>query len=193
MKFSNVDVIGKQLIMNHNKKHEKKGFWTKLIKSKEPEYTFSFYTPKDIYNRSLSLCHDVEMELAEGEEFTISDLARALYTDFINFVRDSNDFHDTYKRLKTRDFSPTIISPYSTEEVYDGVIFEEVRGFEIVETKICHRDALRGEYHLKDMLLSYPEHGYILEHVLEIVFYNFVDNYRKCLIKNPIDKILHYW
>ena len=42
------------------------------------------------------------------------------------------------------------------------------------------------------MLDIYPEHQFTLENILEITYSNFIDDYRKGLIKNPIEKIMQY-
>lgn len=195
MKFSNCDVISREAkIIESRKEMGGLGIMSRLYNTflipRYPKHTFHFYIPEDIYIRAVSFSQDVEDEL--GKNFTVSDLANVLYTDFIEYIRNTNDVHDTYKRLKVRNYTPTKIIPYSTEEVYNGVLFEEVRGFEIVSVTVDHRDALRGEYVLKDMIYHYPNHGYILENIMEIVFYDFINDYRKGLIKNPVQKIMQY-
>lgn len=199
MKFSNVDVIGnEEYLLESRKERETKGVFGRIFNAiiypKNPKYTFCFYMPKYIYLRSVSFCDEVEEEV--GGEFNVSDLARVLYDDFLeyvkNFKNDINEIHNIYSRLKARSLNPTRIIPFSTDEVYEGVIFKEHRGFELIKVKIEHKDALRGELLLRDMLEIYPEHGFILENVLEIIYYDFIEDFRKFLIKNPVQKIAQY-
>jgi hypothetical protein len=195
MKFSQIDCISKERVfLAENKEVEAMKFFGRLfnriIYPKNPKYTFSFYVPKFLYMRSISFCEDVAAEIEE--RFTIDDLARVLYTDFLEYVKKTNDIHDIYKRLNARSRAKTTIKPYSVEDTTPGIMFEEMRGFEIIETKIKHKMALKGEYLLHDMLEIYQEHTFTLEDILEIVYCDFIDDYRKGLIKKPIEKIIQY-
>lgn len=195
MRFSSVDAIAiERQIINNRKEYEGAKIFSRIINHmfnpRNPKHTFSFFVPSYIYMRAISFCEEVEEEI--GESFTIGHLANVLYIDFLEYVRKSNNIHDIYSRLKARGIMATVIKPYQTEKVYAGVLYEESRGYDEVKTRIDHRDALRGEYLLKDMLEIYQDHGFILEHILEVVFCDFIDDYRKSLIKNPIDKVIQY-
>lgn len=194
MKFSQIDVIGhERLILYSRKAVEGLGLWNRLVNTyhnpRNPKHTFTFYVPHYLYIRSVSFCDDISQEI--GDEFTPSDLARILYIDFLEFFKKKNDLHDIHRRLSTGDLSPVEILPYKTDEAYQGVIFEETRGFEEVRTVLDHRASLKGEFLLRDMLEVY-EHDFTLENILEIVYSGFVDDYRKGLIQRPINKIIQY-
>lgn len=195
MKFSQLDVVSKENDLLANRKDvDGVGMIGRLINNiiypRNPKYTFNFYVPHYIFIRSAAFCDDVAEEI-QGK-FDQSDLADVLFTDFLEYAKKKNDLHDLHTRLKTRDLSPATIKHYNTDQVHGGVIFEEFRGFELVNIRIDHKTALRGEFILRDMLDIYPEHEFILEHVLEIVYCDFVDDYRKGIIKNPIEKITQY-
>jgi hypothetical protein len=195
MRLSALDVIGQERkILANRREMESAGLWSKLINGvlqpRNPKHTFTFYTPQYLFIRSVSFCEDVAAEI-EGR-FDPGDLARVLYMDFLEYVKKHNDPHLLYKQLNARDLSPATIKPYSTDEVYKGVNFEEMRGFEPVQTRLDHRQALKGEFLLRDMLEIYQDHHFTLESILEIVYCNFVDDYRKGIIKKPIDKIVQY-
>lgn len=195
MMFSNADVIDREKdLIDNRKEFEQQGVFNRMFNNfrnpRNPKYVFSFYVPEYIHLRSSSFCEDVEEKIKKP--FTTSDLANVLYIDFLEYFKSSNNGADIYSRLKVRDIAPTDISPYNTEDVYKGVIFEEQRGFELIDTTIEHRDALRGELLLRDMLEIYPEHGFVLENILEIIYYDFINDYRRFLIKNPIGKIAQY-
>jgi hypothetical protein len=195
MKFSKADVIGRErkITFIHEGDKEKNLFsylfdW--FLFPKNPVHTFTFQVPSYLHERSVTFCYDISEEI--GEDFTPSRLANALFLDFLEFVKKSNDMHEIYNRLNARSLSPTTIQPYETEAAYPGVVFEEIRGYKKVQTTIKHIFALKGEQHLYDMLAVYPNHTFTLEHVLEFIFCDFIDDYRKKEIKNPIKKILQY-
>lgn len=195
MIFSNLDVIGReQDLISNRKEFESRGMFHRIINDyrnpRNPKYTFSFYIPEYISLRSSAFCEDIEEEL--DKPFTTSNLANVLFIDFLKYIKRSNSIYDIYTRLNVRDITPTEITPYNTEEVYGGVVFEEVRGFELISAVIEHKNALRGELFLRDMLETYPQHEFALEDVLQIIFYDFVNDYRRFLIKNPIEKITQY-
>lgn len=195
MKFSQLDVIGLERgILSNRKEVEGARMWGRFLNAilypRNPKHTFTFYTPSYLYIRSLSFCEDVESEI--DDNFDAAQLAKILYIDFLEYVKRSNNIHDIYRRLLARDLSPTIIKPYYSDNSYSGVLFEEMRGFEKVSVQLPHKLALKGEFLLRDMLEIYPDHTFTLENILEIVYCDFVDDYRKGLIKNPIDKIIYY-
>lgn len=193
MKFSQLDVIGKErTIRKEQKEIQNEKFLFRMVyrifNRRNPKHTFIFYVQEYLYLRSCSFCSDLEREI--DRKFTIGELASILYFDFLEYVRKTNDINTVYKRLAARDLAPVRI--FQTEDVYDGVIYEEIRGYEMIETRVDHQDALKGEFLLRDMLEIYTDHSFTLENILEIVFCDFIDDYRRGLIKNPLSKILHY-
>lgn len=195
MRFSQLDLIKKERdLLEARKDIVSEGIVGRLLNSiidkRRKKYTFSFYVPNDFYIRAISFCEAVEWDIRE--KFTISNLANVLYIDFLEYYHNNFNLHEMHKLLMTRDIRPVMIRPYSTESTSPGVIFEEERGFEIVTTKIEHKLALRGELLLQDMAGVYKDDLFTLEHVLEIVFCNFIDSYRKGILKNPIGKVVQY-
>lgn len=195
MKFSNKDCINQErLILANRKEYAGANVFSKMFNSilypRNPKHYFSFYVPQYMYIRAVSFCEDIEVEIEKS--FTIGNLAEILYIDFLEYVRKTNDLHNVHNRLQTRDLSPTNIKHYSTDEIHKGVIFEEFRGFEQITARLEHRDALKGEFLLRDMMEIYKDHTFSLENVLEICFCDFIDDYRRSVIKNPIGKITQY-
>lgn len=195
MILSQLNVIKKEKELMANRKDADNmrmiGRWfNNIINPRNPKYTFNFYITNYLFMRSVSFCEEVSDEI--NEVFKPNNLANILFIDFLEYVKKGNDLHDLHNRLKTRDLSPATIKYYNTDEIHKGVIFEENRGFEIVSARLEHKAALRGEFILRDMLEIYPDHEFVLEHVLEIVYCDFVDDYRKGLIKNPVAKITQY-
>lgn len=195
MKFSQVDVIGHEhFILVARKQTKGLSLWTKLMNSyhnpRNPTHTFTFYVPHYLYIRSVSFCEDIEAEI--NETFTTSHLARILYIDFLSYFIKKNDMHDIYSKLVVRDRTPAPIRPFESEKSFKGIIFEEVRGYEMIKMRLEHKLALKGEFLLRDMVEIYKDHSFSLENILEIVYCDFIEDYRKGLIKNPIDKITQY-
>jgi hypothetical protein len=195
LQFSRVDVIGQERrILASRKDGKNRGVVNRIIDvilfPKNPKHTFTFHIPHYLFIRSVSFCYDVAEEIED--RFEPNDLARILYEDFFEYVKKTNNIHDIYKRLNARDLSPTTISAYQTDEAYRGVISEEMRGFEEVQTRLEHKVAIKGEFLLRDMLEIYQDHQFKLENILEIIYCDFVEDYRKGLIKNPINKIVQY-
>ncbi|HHW36846.1 MAG TPA: hypothetical protein GXX18_06335 [Bacillales bacterium] len=193
MKFSQLDVIGQEYkIIKERKELKNGGLFRKvlyfILNRRNPKHIFNFYVPEYLYMRAISFCHDIEREI--NDSFTIGELTDILYFDFLEYVRKANDINTVHKRLAARDLAPAKV--FQTEDVHNGVVFEEIRGFEMIETCIDHKDALKGEFLLRDMLEIYTDHTFTLENILEIVFCDFIDDYRRGLIKNPLPKILHY-
>lgn len=195
MKFSQIDVINKEKILIANRKDLSNAkmfgrLFNYIIYPRNPFYTFNFYVPQYLFLRSVSFCDDIATEI-EGS-FTVADLANALFDDFLEYVKRKSDINDIYKRLSARMRTKTSIKPYSIDEAQPGVVFEEIRGFELISTRIEHKKALKAEFLLHDMLEIYPDHEFQLEDILEIIYTDFIDDYRKGLIKSPIDKIIQY-
>lgn len=193
MKFSRLDVIGQEReIIKERKEIKGEKLWSRalylLLNRRYPKHNFIFYVSEYLYLRAISFCQEVETEI--DDIFTVRELANILYFDFLEYVRKTNDINTVHKRLAARDLAP--VKVFQTDEVYNGVIYEEIRGYEMIETRIEHKDALKGEYLLRDMLEIYTDHTFTLENIFEIVFCDFMDDYRRGLIKNPLSKILHY-
>ncbi|MEC1639918.1 hypothetical protein P9E76_19095 [Schinkia azotoformans] len=189
MMYSQLDLISRELEKNESLREfnrSKKFFYNAAYSLLNRRHIFTFYVPQKLYSRAELICRKIEDEI--NKPFTLEKLSEILYTDFLKYA-DSNDMHTIYHLLNSRDLAPKNV--YQSEEVYDGVIAEEIRGYEAVHVSIKHNDALEGEYLLEDLAETY-EHNLKLENILEVVFCKFVDDYRKKLIKNPLEKVLHY-
>lgn len=188
MKFSQIDVIGKeqQLIISRQKNKKVLVRIVNHVLNRNPIYTFYFGVPTYTFMRAKAFCEDVEQQI-DGQ-FSPSDLAKVLFKDFLEYHRSTNNVDAIFKKLQARDISPTIIMRKHESEL----LFEEHRGFEIMTTRLNHRDALRGEYLLRDMLDIYKDHSFTLENILEIIFRDFIDDYRRGFIKDPYNKVIKY-
>ncbi len=187
--YSQLDLISKELEKNESLKELNRGkkfFFNAAYFLLNRRHIFTFYVPQKLYSRAEILCHKIEEKI--DKPFTLERLSEILYTDFLKYA-ENNDVHTIYHLLNSRDLAPKNV--YQSEEVYDGVIAEEIRGYDAIKVSIKHNDALEGEYLLEDLAETY-DHSLKLENILEVVFCKFVDDYRKKLIKNPLEKVLHY-
>lgn len=195
MRFSQLDIIGQEQerIAERDELPTMPLYYRifyRLITPSNPNCYFTFIASQHLEMRAVLFCEDIAEEIEKT--FTVGDLAAILLTDFLEYVKQVNDIHDVYKRLATRDLSPAHIRPYYTEDIYKGVLHEECRGYKAIKVRIKHKTALRIELILRDMKEVYADHPFTLEAVLEIIFSDFIDDYRRGLIKNPIEKITQY-
>jgi hypothetical protein len=188
VQFSQVNVIEKeqQLIVSKTKNRKVFERFVDFVLYRNPTYTFYFGVPTYTFMRAKAFCEDVEGRIES--EFTISDLAALLFKDFLAFLKSTNNMEAIMKRLQSRNLSPVILKRNEHLEL----IFEEYRGFELITAKLSHKEALRGEFVLRDMLDLYKDHSFTLENVLEIIFMDFIDDYRRGFIKDPFSRIERY-
>lgn len=189
MMYSQLDLISRELEKNESLKdfnRGKKFFFNAAYFILNRRHIFTYYVPQKLYSRTEIICRKIEDEI--NKPFTIEKLSEILYIDFLKYA-DISDIHTIYHLLNSRELAPKNV--YQTDEVYDGVITEEIRGYEAIKVSIKHNDALEGEYLLEDLSETY-DHNLTLENILEVVFCKFVDDYRKKLIKNPLEKVLYY-
>lgn len=136
--------------------------------------------------RSRSLCFDISNEA--GEEFNQAHLLWALYEDFLLFVRRCSNLHEVYNWLLVRDTSSAKIEDYTGQ----GTEYEQNDDYCCLKIALDRESALRGENMLLDLEEFYPGHHFTLELVLEIVFTDFINEYRKGNVKNLAQRMVRY-
>ncbi|MBH0167249.1 hypothetical protein IHV12_20200 [Fictibacillus sp. 7GRE50] len=145
--------------------------------------------PSVIVIRSRTLCYDITKDIKV--KFTQTHLLSALYEDFLLYLRKSNNnLHEIYNWLVVRDTSSVKINDYSLNNEVD-------RNGESVDR--CHikigidrEDALRGENFLLDLEDFYPGHHFTLELILEIIFTDFINEYKQGNVKCIAQKLIKY-
>lgn len=187
MRFSAHDVIDREKKIVEKEKQNKNllGIMKNVLLKRNPNYHFTFHVPSYLYIRANQFCRNINRRI-DGT-FIISDLVRVLYEDFLEYAIETNNIDAIFKKLQVRDLSPAVISTGENSDY----IFEEVRGYEQVIVELDHESSLQGEFILRDMIEIYKDHNYTLENILEIIFVDFIDDFRKGLIKNPMDKIIN--
>lgn len=164
MIFSALDIIRKEKgILENRKGLDGAGYWERI--------TNSFFCPCNLkhtvtfyvleYLFLRSISFCEDISEELEEKFEKENLAKIVYEDFLEHFKKKNDLHEVYKKLTIRDLSPSIINHFKLRE-----------------------------FILRDMLDIYPEHQFTLENIFEIKYSNFIDDYRKGLMKNRFEKII---
>lgn len=187
MRFSQNGVIEKEReMLEVNKKTKDAGVVGRLfgaiVDMKKVKYTFQFNVPQYFYIRALSFCRDVSDDV--GSSFGIEDLSEILFIDFLEYMQEGVDVKWIHEQLSGTDLISDKVEGVKTRK--------KVRDHETIKVKLEHRDALKGEFLLHDMLEVFPEHEYRLESILEFVFCDFIDRCRKGEVKKPIAVITQY-
>jgi hypothetical protein len=134
--------------------------------------------PTNIVVRANVLCEDIMIEGNLEKKFTISHLGRILFDDFLTAIRKDENFDALYQKLNV-----SYSKKMSNEE-------EDQIGYTEVSIKLERKDALRGEVLLCDLANYYPNHTFMVESLLELIIVDFVQEYLKGNIRQPIKNIL---
>ncbi|WP_019156853.1 hypothetical protein [Robertmurraya massiliosenegalensis] len=165
----------------------------KLYKNTDVDYILS--VPTSTYLRAEAFCEDVR-ELSEIY-FDQSDLLSLLYDGFLHDVRQMDDVQKTYSFLMmTYDMYsqkvPVKILANSDERFHSYFMAAEENNLASVQLEVSftRKKALRGEILLADMDESFPEHPFTLEKILEMLLYDFIEEYKKGNHKMAMRKII---
>jgi hypothetical protein len=147
-------------------------FLSTLLKSRK--ISLSLRLPSSSIIRAKVLCEDVSIIGDLEKEFTISDLISLLYDQFLLEVRNGEGLDLLYNRVMVRTSSLPIV------KTANG-IYQEVKEKRLgkVMIKLDRSEALRGEVLLDDMAGLYPDHGFRLEELLELITYDFINDIPK--------------
>lgn len=137
--------------------------------------------PVNLYLRTEVFCEDIQ-DLSEVA-FEQNDLINLLYNDFLLFAKKNPDPRTLFKMLTSIDDVSAKERTFINEDnssVFKA-IYTENRDVPMQELHIRMRRkaALRGEVLLADMEEVYPNHGYTLEKVFELLYRDFIDKFRK--------------
>jgi hypothetical protein len=134
--------------------------------------------PTNIVVRANVLCEDIMIEGNLEKKFTISHLGSILFDDFLKAIRKDENFDMLYQKLNV-----SYSKKMSNEE-------EDQIGYTEVTIRLERKDALRGEVLLCDLANYYPNHTFMLESLLELIIVDFVQEYLKGNVRQPIKNIL---
>jgi hypothetical protein len=197
--FSAHDILGKEIRKREQPSNAFNTLLENFLDGDNAKKIYSFNIEKEVYTRAVNFCSDVELE--EEVNFTIVDFTLALYKDFLSYIRNTNNIHRIYKNLMARDLAPAVINRYNDEATdvdssdYQNYLYrqyDKTKKYKRVDIKLKKKDARRGECVLWDLEKIYPNHHFILEDILGILVTDFMDEYSKGAIKDPVDLIMSY-
>lgn len=140
--------------------------------------------PKHLYFRAEILVEDIQDEA--DVNFTQGDLINLLYDDFLRVVKKSANVSDFYQRLFVRKKDHPKI-----QDVNGGITTEwGTPTLATIPLYLPRKAALRGEVFLADLDHFYPDHPFQLEDVLEIIYTDFLIEFKRGALSNVIEKIL---
>lgn len=181
IKYSQYDLIKEELQTLENK-----GFFHRIFYSilKEKRYKFTLSVPNDLYSRAEILCDDILQMRNDDKVYTQGQLAEHVFLDFLEEVRihDSN-VGAIYTRLDVRKKQIPII---------ENAPLLHTKSNTTAIIAINREDVLRAEWLLKDLSHFRPNHGITVEHLIELVYIDFLFEYTHGRRKNVIKEILEY-
>lgn len=197
--FSKHNLISNELgLLPMSKKNWAGRIIYSLYKKTNVEYTLSL--PAPIYLRAEAFCEDI-CELGETF-FDQRDLLIVLYDSFLYQVRKDDDVEVTYTQLMMlyelyTNKVPVKISRNDEDTHRDRfpsyrLLSEEKDLNNLVELEVSfeRKHALRGEILLADMEVLFPDHPFTLEKLLEMLLFDFIEEYRKGNHKSAMKSIL---
>lgn len=170
------------------------GFYKKV----KLNYTLSI--PASTYLRAEAFCEDVS-ELSEVN-FDQRDLLSLLYDGFLYEVREMDDVEVTYTQLMMTHqiycrkvpikIKNNVSNDYKERFSSYLMIDEENKLQNLIQLEVSfeRKKALRGEILLADMHELFPDHPFTFEKILEILMYDFIEEYKKGNHKDAMRKIV---
>jgi len=146
--------------------------------------------PLNLYLRVEIFCEDIQ-DLSEIA-FNQNDLMNLLYEDFLLFAKKNPNPKAVFKLLTSLDHvggKECSLEPQG-ESIFKLVHIEQRQSMQKLQIKMKRKLALRGEVLLADIEEVQPEHGYTLERVLELLYIDFIDKFRKGDNETAINNIL---
>jgi hypothetical protein len=196
-----MDLINEETSFNHPNSIFGRAFHKML---KQTSVSVELMIPSPIYFRGEIFCEDIE-ELSE-QSFTHSDLLNLLYHDFLIYVQKNHNLEQMYNLLSEREqrISSPLVQQKKIELIHEGekslLSLPSIRQkspskhpkVKVLQYQLKRKLALRGEVFLSDLAEVYPEHPFTLERVLEIIYIDFIEKFKKGENKEAIVNILAY-
>ncbi|WP_217270015.1 hypothetical protein [Neobacillus endophyticus] len=180
IKYSQYDLLSEELALLEEVKNPFRRALNSLFKPKT--FLFHVSVPNDLYLRAETLCDDVTNLRDEDETYTQSELVNHTFCSFIDQVRkhDSN-VGGIYNRLIVRKQEILVVN--------NTPLFP-AKSKTTVSTKIHREDVYRSEVLLRDLAVFAPKHSLQVEHLIEIVYLDFLLEYQNGRRKNVIKEIV---
>lgn len=152
----------------------------KMIKSGNVFLTIQI--PVSTYLRAEIFCEDI-MDLADEEVlFTQKDLMNLLYQDFLMYAKRNPDIRTIHAMLVNLEQNSGRKMKLSNKEggsVYQVTYAEDKSNLHQLRVDFKRKLGLRGEVLLADMSEEFPNHGFTVEKILEFLYCDFINKFRK--------------
>lgn len=187
-KYSNNNLLEKELSQG-----SKNSFFGKLLYEfdKSSTKTLTLLVPMEVFVRAQVFCEDIE-DLSEMQ-FTQADLIDILYMDFLTHVKAKPDHQEIFNmlvQLERGSGKDLGIVRSKQGSIYEVIHEYRDKNMEELKVKFRRKLILRGEILLADLENVFPDHGFMLENVLELLYCDFINNYRKGNNKKAVKEIL---
>lgn len=187
-RYSNSNLLEKELTPR-----SRNSFFGRMLYGidKAKTITVSLLVPMDIFVRAQVLCEDIED--MSNMEFTQADLIDILYMDFLTYVQENPDHQKIFNMLVQLERSSG--KDLGIVRSKEGSIYEVIheyrdKNMEELKVKFRGKFILRGEILLADLEHVFPNHGFMVENVLELLYCDFINNCRQGNNKKAVKNIL---
>lgn len=160
--------------------------------TKSSTISLKIEVPLSLYLRAEVLCEDI-MELSDLP-FCQKDLMNLLYNDFLLFAKKKPEPMAIFTLLNKLEKE---IGRASTLQLQaDTNTFKRIQRKNPVQMKFLNcsmrrKFVLRGEVMLADMEEVQEGHGFTIERVLELLYMDFIEKFRRGGTKDSIENILY--
>ena len=155
-------------------------FYRRILRLEMQNYRF--IVPSSYYLRGEMLCEDIS-EIGELD-YKHEDLLHLLVNDFLRNVRRLSDPHRIYHELLLRDRRPIKINSKRNITTNNHTNTVEI------QLRVRRNIALRLEVLRADITELYPESEFSVEGVLEILYCDFIDAFKRGELKNIVERIV---
>lgn len=198
--YSAANLLNEEISSYWNRKN--KGVITRAFGNllKQSHVILSLHIPKPLYFRAEILCEDIS-ELS-GIEFDHEDLLSLLYQDFLTYLKKHQSLDTLYNHLTEKSEQFFLIHDYkqTNQETnlligsFDSEPSQKRRSSNMATLmfRTKRKDILRGEVALSDLAEVYPNHTFTLEQVLEMIYCEFIEKYRRGKSEKAVANILSH-
>ena len=180
MKYSSLDILNDELT-NMPKKGDLLGkLFYRFEKSSSKELTIR--VPMSVYLRAQIFCEDIETLAESDKSFDQVDLIELLYNDFLKFaMRNPNPkaLYDMLLTLERNSATELGIRRKKETSVFTVIHAEKKENIEEMKVIFRRKLILRGEILLSDLSGAFPDHGFTVENVLEYLYCDFINKFRR--------------
>lgn len=150
----------------------------------------SIEVPLNSYLRAEIFCEDIQ-DISEMP-FDQKTLLMLLFEDFLYEAKINPDLKKIFKVLTRleNECGKTAVLERKTDSIFKLIHKEEHEELQPLHIRMRRKYALRGEIILADMEETHPNHGFTIERVLELLYMDFIDAFRKGDNTEAIRKII---